>query len=335
MITHESIITRKKLNKLLMTAREKLLIVYKSICAASIQTGNKRYEGVYICDNWKTFDGFYKDNIQRYYKAVKKWKNYKRITNANNNKKCNLSNVWFVRKVKDLGYTKKNTCFTSPSDKMKFHKTSKKILLDKRVLGTRDVINILKKKGIKVSNTSVITSRMNKKLSPFMTENRLKKWKWKGVYMSLQELAKKENISHSLLKNRVCRKDLDLKKEVEYCKNYKDSKHLFEGNYLLPIDICRILSKRTGIKLSTLKARFYKWDGDFNKMIIEKSVNKFAPYPKKIFAEKNGETFEFDSIKSASRKLKISSGNLSAYANGKRTGKLKGYTFSIQSHPNC
>ena len=312
-----------------MTARESLYIVWKSISAVALQRGNKRYEGVFIVDKWKTFDGFYNDNIGRYYRARKKWNNYKRITPINKTAKHNPSHINFIRKVKSLGYTKDNTCFTSASDRMKFHKTSRKIILENRVLGTRDVKNILSKKGIDVSGINVISHRMRKGLSPFMEENRLKKWRWKGKNLPLHEIAKKENITLSLLSNKIHGEKLSLKTAVDYCKNYVPPTYLFEGEELLPNEICKILSHRTGIKESTLRSRFYKWGYELNKLVIEKSTNKNAPYPKIVIAEKDGEKIKFNSIREAANELGISFGNLSTYANGKRKGKLKGYTFSL------
>lgn len=314
-----------------MTTREKLYIVWKSIAAVSIQSGNKRFEGVFICDKWKTFDGFYNDNIQRYYRARKKWENYKRITAINPNAKNKPSHINFIRKVKSLGYTKKNTCFTSASDRMKFHYPSKKIILETRVLGTRDVLNILNKKGIPVSGINVISHRMWSGLSPFMEDNRLKKWKWKGQNLPLKEIAKKEKIIHSLLSNKIYGDGMDLKKAIDYCRSYKPPTYLFEGKQLYTNEICKILSERHNIKESTIRSRFYKWGYEVDKLIINKSVNKNAPYPKKVIAEKEGNKIEFNSIREASEALGISFGNLSTYANGKRKGKLKGYSFSLCS----
>lgn len=68
-----------------------------------------------------------------------------------------------------------------------------------------------------------------------------------------------------------------------------------------------------------------------NKLIINKSVNKSAPYPKKVIAEKDGNKIEFNSIREAAEVLGINYGNISTYANGKRKGKLKGYSFSMSS----
>jgi hypothetical protein len=297
--------------------------------AVALQKGNKRYEGVYIEDKWITFDGFYSDNIGRYYRAKKKWNNYKRITPINETAKFKPSHINFIRKVKSLGYTKKNTCFTSASDRMKYHKTSRKIVLESRVLGTRDVKNILEKKGVEVSGINIISQRMRNGLSPFMNENRMKKFTWKGKHLPLHAIAKKENIILSLLRNKIFGEKMSLEKAVDYCRSYKPPTYLFEGEKLLPNEICKILSDRTGIRETTLRSRFYKWGYDLNKLVIEKSINKNAPYPKIVIAEKGNEKIKFNSIREAANKLGISFGNLSDYANGKRKGKLKGYTFSL------
>lgn len=312
-----------------MTARERLYIVWKHMSAVALQKGNKKYEGVFIEDKWKTFDGFYNDNIGRYYKAIKKWSNYKRITTINETPRHKPLHVNFIRKVKSLGYTKKNTCFTSASDRMKYHKTSLKIVIGSKVLGTRDVKNIINKKGIEVSGINIISQRIRNGLSPFMKENRLKKYKWKGKYLPLYEIAKIENITLSLLSNKIYGENLSVEMAVDYCKSYVPPTYLFEGKQLLPNEIFKILSDRTGIKETTLRSRFYKWGYDLNKLVIEKSTNKYAPYSKIIIAQKGDEKIKFNSIMEAANALGISFGNLSTYANGKRKGKLKGYTFSL------
>lgn len=311
-----------------MTAKERLRIVWDSVASVALRKRSKRYEGVFITDKWKTFDGFYKDNINRYYLAVRKWRDYKRITPINKNAKYKPSHINFIRKVKALGYTKKNTCFTSASDRMKFHKTSYKIILGDKILGTRDVKNILSKRGIEVAGVNVISHRMWSGLSPFMKDNRLKKYKWKGKNLPLHKIAENENICFTLLQNKIYGNKLSLEKAIDYCRSYSPPTYLFEGEQLLPIEICRILSERTGIKESTLYSRFYKWGFDIDKL-VSRSKNKTAPYPKIVIAVKGNERLQFNSIREAANKLGISHGNLSTYVNGKRKGKLKGYTFSL------
>lgn len=309
-----------------MTAKQKLHLVWRQIKSVAINKHSKRFEGVFITDKWLTFDGYYKDNIGRYYKAVNKWKNYKRITNE---KSANPRQVLidFIRKEKSKGYTKKNTCFTSPSDRMKFHISSYKVYLDDKVIGTRDVKNILKKRGVDIKTTLPISNRIKNGLSPFITENRLKKYLWNGKYMPLHEIASIENVKLSHLKNRIKRENPV--SAVNSCRSYTPPTHSFEGKQLLPNEICKILSERTGIKESTLLRRFYHWGYDIDKLTIERSSNKHAPYPKIIIAQKGDVILQFNSIREAAKSLGIHSGNLSTYANGKRTGKLKGYTFKI------
>lgn len=312
-----------------MTAKQRLRGVWKHIAAVAIYKSSRRYEGIYITDKWLTFDGFYKDNIGRYYRAVKKWANYKRITSINPDAIYRPSHINFIRKEKSLGYTKKNTCFTSASDRMKFHITSKKVFLDNRVLGTRDIKNILEKRGIEIKTLLPISNRINLGVSPFISENRLKKYLWKGKQMSLPQIAIKENIDAGLLKNKI-QDGRGIKSAIDYCRTYTPPTYSFEGEQLLPNEICKILSKRTGIKESTLRSRFYNWGYDIGKLTTERSLNKHAPYPKRVIAEKGDIKLEFNSIREAATSLGIHCGNLSTYANGKRIGKLKGYSFKIE-----
>jgi hypothetical protein len=309
----------------IMTIKEELYLNWKYISSVALQPNNKRFENV-PCE-WDSFDDFYKANYQRYYLAKKKWKNYTKIIpekyNKNQNKgKYKVRIINFIRKVKEQGFTKENTVFTSYSDRMKYHKTSKKILINDKLLGTRDVCNILKKQGIKLT-VQAINNRINNNTEIFKKENRLKKFKWKGKYLALHEIAKKENILHSLLQNKIFRNKYSLKKAVDYCKSYVPSTYLFEGEMLYPKQIIHILSKRTGINEKTLIGRFYHYNCDYTK------ITNNILYKKKIIAEKGDEKLIFDSISDASVKLKISPGNLSQYANGKKNGKLKGYKFTL------
>ena len=105
-----------------MTIKEELRLNWHHVMAVCVWHG-KRNEGCPIDEKWKTFDGFYADNIQRYYRAKKKWANYKRITPLNADSRYRVRHINFIRKVKERGFTKKNTCFTSASDRMKFHTT--------------------------------------------------------------------------------------------------------------------------------------------------------------------------------------------------------------------
>jgi len=312
-----------------MTTRESLYIVWKTVAAKAIQRGNLHFEDVPIEESWKTFEGFYEDNVSRYYRAKTKWKNYQRITPVNNTVKYKMTHIIFIRKVPGLGFTKKNTCFTSASDRMKFHKTSRKIMLDKKVLGTRDVLNILKKKGIPISGIQVISSRMSKGESPFMKNNRLRKWFRNGKYSSLIEIAKEEGVPYTFLALKVSSKKLELEDAIKHCRDYVRKLYLFEEKQLLPHEICKILSKRHNIKESVMLSRFYRYGFDINKMIIKKSTSKYAPYPKKVIAEKEGSKLEFNSIRDAARKLGLTNGNVSRYVNGK--GRLKGYSFTLCS----
>jgi hypothetical protein len=313
-----------------MTTRQELYIVWKHIAAVALHPNDKKFQNV-PCE-WKTFDEFYSKNYQRYYKAKLKWKNYKKVTPVKYNKakgKYTTRCVHFVRKVSKEGFTKKNTVFTSASDERKYRDNTHKIIFDgQQLLGIRDVKNILKKNGIERSISSIIRLKNNNK--SLFELNRLHKFFWKGKYMSLVEIAKKENINYGFLNNKICTDKFDLKDAVAHCKKYTAPLYSFEGENLYPHQIIEILSKRHNIKKSTLQYRFYNWGyDDIEKLVIKKSNNKFAPYPKKVCAEKDDKKQIFDSVKSMCEVLGIArnSANNYLYKKYKRAKPPNGYVI--------
>jgi len=316
-----------------MTIKEELHVTWETILAVALRPNNKKYEDV-PCD-WNTFDEFYKQNYQRYYRAKRKWENYIKVTpkKYRYKKKGNyeVRNICLIRKIREYGYTKKNTVFTSLSDRMKYHKTSKKIYINDKLLGTRDVKNILKKQGVNFATVGVINARMNRGMNPFAKENRLKNFKWKGKYMALHEIAEKEGIIYSLLQNRIFHNKMKLHDAINYCKKYEVSEYLFEGEMLPPGEIIKTLSKKLGIKEEVLSNRFYRNNCDYTKIMYVKSDNKYAPYKKKVTAKKDGKSIKFNSITEACETLKLNISSASCYLNGKlsNTNQTKGYELSF------
>lgn len=315
-----------------MGIKDELKVIWKTVCSVSRNKANKKYEGV-PCE-WKDFDDFYKCNYQRYYKAKKKWENYKRLNKDNYIRKTNykIRNFVFIRKVKEKGYTKSNTVFTSLSDRMKFHKTSIKIILNDQILGTRDIKNIIQKKGVHISGTIPISQRIRKGLSPIINHNRLKKYKYKGDFKSLPEISKELGIKYSLLSNKIYKDKMDLISAIDYCKQYKDPTYLFEGKYLRPSEIAEIISQRIGIDKGTILSRFYKNNCDINKILYEKSISKFAPYKKKVSASKENEFLIFESVSDLCKVLQLNRPSVNNYLKGKlkNTNQTKGYHLSYE-----
>ena len=308
------------------TAREELKLKHKHIKSVC-NPNNIRYEGVSIKENWLSFDGFYKDNINRFYNAKRKWENYQLVTNSSPEGKYNLTKVHLIRKNKALGFSKENTVFTSPSDRMKYHKGAHKFNLNNgALLGTRDIQNILKKKGISrdIGNIGV-----NKNKGVDITKpNRLKNFKWKGEFMSLDEISKKEGVKKTQLGNRVFKNKEKIKDAINYCKLNPKKRYDFKGEVLTPKEIIRIISKESGIAEGTITRRFYSWEKkDWDKFYLKKSKNKYAPYPKVVIAEKEGKKQEFKSMREAGRVLGLSASNISTYINKDVTWKLKGFHF--------
>lgn len=176
-------------------------------------------EGVPIQEEWKTFEGFVKDNWIRYLRAKIKWLRYKRVAPRDSNVgKLKLRATRLTRKVKAYGFTKDNTVFTSPSDAMKYHATTHKYMFEDQMLGTRDIKNILKKRGIEMGMEQ-ITARLRKGFSLFEPSVRYPV-KWKGVYRSYSEIALMENVSYDLLKKRIHKHGMTFQQSLDYCRNY-------------------------------------------------------------------------------------------------------------------
>jgi hypothetical protein len=211
---------------------------------------------------------------------------------------------------------------------MKFHKTAKIIMFDNKRLGTRDIKNILHKKGINRSMTNL--SKLHTEGVSLFKPNRLHEWKYKGEYLSLNEISKKENISLPLLKEKTTGRSKfnNLLEAIKYCKKYNPNKnkYLFEGELLYPKEIFAIISKKYKIKESTIRSRFYKYGVDIDKL-INKSTSKSAPYRKKIIAKKGKIKLIFESIEGASRSLDAQRSSIQKALKGK-VKKVKGYIIT-------
>lgn len=291
--------------------KKRLLNTYYHIKQVSQNKNYIRYENIPISENWLIFEEFYNDNANRYLTALKKCKNFKII---------------FYRKIKENGFTLDNTNYAGMPTSMKYRITAKKIFLEDRHLSIRDFSNILKKKNINYS-LSGLTSRFSRnEIIPEV--NRLNMYNWKGKYISGITLCELEKIKYTTFRYHVKQGTKTLQQIVDYCKSPSiNNKYFFEGKKMNKIDICRILSKRTGIKTRTLRYRFDTYGFNIDLILCDLNSHKCSPVKKKILAVKDNIELKFDSIKEASRILEISSSNISTYVSGKRKGKLKGYNF--------
>ena len=202
-------------------------------------------------------------------------------------------------------------------------------MFNKAILGTRDIQNILKKRGIKRSLSNII---INEKLNKdILKPNRLKQWKYKGIFRNLTEISEMENINKDKLYNRIYNKKETLLEAINYCKSFPTEIKLypFRGTEMTTFDIIKLIIKETGLKEYAAINRFYRRKNDnFEELFTFKSTNKYAPYPKKITAEKKGVKQEFNSIIEAGRCLNINSpSNISSYLNKKTKYKPGGYHF--------
>lgn len=216
---------------------------------------------------WKTFEHFLKDNWIRYYRAFIKWRAYKRVVPGrvkDLSAPLKIIPVYFTIKIKERGYTKENTVFTSPSDSKKYSSYTHKYMFEDKLLGTRDIKNILKKRGIVISIEKLVT-RIHKGTDIFRPNDH-NIVKWKGKYRSFKEIAKLEKVPYQSLK-KLYKKINDLKKAVDKARTVKPLKlYDFEGQRLLQMEICRILAKRTNLKVDTIRMRFQDWGFDIEKL---------------------------------------------------------------------
>lgn len=192
------------------------------LCRKVCRGKGQRYEGVPLQKEWETFDGFYKDNYQRYFRARRKWKNYMRVAARPKDGmtgKLKHRPVRLVRKIKEKGFTKGNTCFSSPSDIMKYHSGKHRYMFENKLLGTRDIKNILKKRGVLIEMES-ITQRLRLGQSLFEPSVRYPA-NWKGCYRSYAEVAKMEKISYDLLKKRIFKDGMSFLQALKSCREYK------------------------------------------------------------------------------------------------------------------
>lgn len=237
--------------------REKnLKNIYNHISGICLSIENKKYKGLPIDENWLTFDGFVKDNWVRYYRAIIKWRNYQKqaFKRPGDTEKLQNSPIRFIAKVKDNGYTKENTVFTSPSDMTKYVSYTHKYMFEDRLLGTRDIKNILKKRGINISMEQLVRRlKLGYDLFEPCVNNKIK---YKGKYLNLVEISKLENVNYAVLKKAYYEFE-DIKKAIEKAKITKPlQKHLFEGQMLLRAEIYKIIAERLEMKLEYVRHIF-------------------------------------------------------------------------------
>lgn len=207
--------------KYLSGIRKELFPCWESMMKRSVWKG-KEFKGVPINLDWIDFDFFVKDNWIRYCRSKIKWCNYNRVSPRNGlTGKLKLKKVWFIRYKKELGYTKENTVFTNPSDATKNAKSSHKYMFENRMLGTRDIQNILKKRGIEISMEQIV-KRLKNNIPLFDTHDKKFNF-YKGKYRSYAEISRMLNISVDLLKKKINKDKFTFKDALKYCEKYRDS----------------------------------------------------------------------------------------------------------------
>lgn len=295
-----------------------------------------KYEGVPYDNKWETFEGFVKENWFRYFRAKVKWKNYTRVAPRKGEYETPLihRNIRLKRKVKELGFTKDNTVFTSPSDQMKYFESTHKYMFEGQLLGTRDIKNILKKRGINLGMEQVVM-RLKKGMDLFEPSIDCK-IKWKGKYRSYVEIADMEKISLSSLK-KLNVENNNIRKSVDQCREWEGfPAYEFEGENLRRFQICEIIAERTGLRQTTINSRFTKHGMNLSVLTAPETIYKLhAPKGEKkslqkiIYSFKDGIEQKFESIAQAGDKLNLNHANISLAANGKIVHS-GGYKFRFE-----
>lgn len=301
--------------------------IYQYVRKVCCQTGGQRYEGVPLDKNWQTFDDFVKDNWFRYYRAFIKWRNYKRVAPREGQSGALKTNyIRLKRKVKERGYTKDNTVFTSPSDMMKYVEYTHKYMFEDQLLGTRDIKNILRKRGINLTMETIV-KRLKAGMDLF-APNSGEHTKWKGKFRSFVEIAEMEGVNYDVLKKRFYEKG-NIQKAIDAARNTEGLKRYeFEGQQLLQAEICKILAERTGLKWGTINNRFKKHGFDMNRLLAGKGYKGFSGVAKKVIAEKDGKEQVFNSIGDAARELNLRNPLITGVLKG-RISHTGGYRFRV------
>lgn len=139
--------------------------------------------------------------LPQYKKATKKWRNYKYVTNRMDQKKTNRprnNSIWISLKYKEKGLTKRNIQITCPTETQKTRINTHKIMFENKLLSTRDIQNILKKRGIFISLMS-ITKRIRKQQKILVIRNK-EKILYQKQYRSTCEIERMNNIHIGTLK---------------------------------------------------------------------------------------------------------------------------------------
>lgn len=303
--------------KFLTGVRKEIYYSWEAMMKVAKWKGNQ-YEGVHIEPRWLDFELFIADNWIRYYRAKIKWQNYQRVApreDQNLTGPLKLRPVWFTRKVKEFGYTLENTVWTNPSDGTKYASNTHKLVLDDKLLGTRDIKNILKKKGINVC-METITDRFGSKKGLFNYKEKC--IKHKNAYRNLAEIASMENVTYHVLK-RAYYKHEDIKKAIKEAKKSIPRTHYtFEGKMLLKSEVAQIIAKREGKPFGTIYSRMKKYGLNMNALLAE-TYSKPASVKKKVIATNinTKEEIEFESIAKAAELLGLHGSNISLVASGK------------------
>jgi hypothetical protein len=127
-----------------------------------------------------------------------------------------MTHINLTRKDKAKGFVPGNLIFTNPSEATKTTKKTHKYLFENKLLGTRDIKNILKQRGINITMESIV-----KRLStntPLFSVNRNAKFMYKEKLRNWQEIGKLENVHWEALKGRVLHKHVTIEEAVKYFK---------------------------------------------------------------------------------------------------------------------
>lgn len=189
--------------------------LWYSICRRPFNPNDERYEPNIQVDNyWKeSFDNFYFDIIEEYKLFL--------LENPAYKKEIKNRHSYFSRINKNKGWIKENTEFMTPDFSMRHRDNVHKVIKDKRTLTAEMIVEELRSKGIYVQVGTILKRmRENRNLT---APSQQSKYKYKGIYYSLVELAEMLDFDYDYVKHRINKFGENLNEGIESYSNFKSA----------------------------------------------------------------------------------------------------------------
>jgi hypothetical protein len=145
------------------------------------------------------FQQFYNHIIKQYNKAEKKWNKYNNVVARRKPlTKGTQCLIYITLKIKEKGLTKRNILITNASDAQKVRNTTHKIIFEDQLLSTRDIQNILKKRGVSITIEQIAKRiRTQQNVIAIKVRNKIL---YQNKYMNAIQIEKINNIHQGTLK---------------------------------------------------------------------------------------------------------------------------------------